>query len=122
MSYVSQNADLVYNMTKAMVETFDMYKGAAPGNSGWAADRQNFAWVIPYHDGAIRYWKEAGLWKPEHQSHNDKLVQRQKVLASAWAQVKKAGHADEKAFVAAWQKVRAEALTKAGFDPVQTTW
>jgi len=122
MTYASQNTDLVYNMTKAMVETFDQYKSAAPGNSGWAAERQNFAWVIPYHDGAIRYWKEAGLWKPEHQAHNDKLLQRQKVMAGAWAQVKKGRHADDKAFVAAWQKVRAEALTKAGFDPVQTTW
>ena len=122
MSYASQNADLVYNMTKAMVETFDMYKDGAPGNSGWAVARQNFAWVIPFHDGAIRYWKEAGQWKPEHQAHNDKLLERQKVLAAAWAEVKKGSHADDKAFVAAWQKARAERLRKAGFDPVQTTW
>ena len=122
MSYASQDADLVYSMTRAMVETFDLYKSAAPGNSGWAAERQNFAWVIPYHDGAIRYWKETGRWKPEHQAHNDKLVQRQKVLAQAWAQVKKARHADDQAFVAAWQKLRADALTQAGLDPVQTSW
>jgi uncharacterized protein len=122
MSYASQDAELVYNMTRAMVETFDMYKDAAPGNSGWAVDRQNFAWVIPYHDGAIRYWREIGKWKPEHQAHNDKLLERQKVLAQAWAQVKQARHADEKTFAAAWQKTRAEMLTKAGFDPVQTSW
>ena len=24
--------------------------------------------------------------------------------------------------VGSWQKIRADALTKAGFDPVQTTW
>ena len=122
MTYASQNADLVYNMTKAMVETFDMYKNGAPGNSGWAVARQNFAWVIPFHDGAIRYWKEAGQWKPEHQAHNDKLIQRQKVLAAAWAEAKKGKYADDKAFGAAWQKTRAEMLRKAGFDPVQTTW
>jgi len=122
MSYASQDAELVYNMTKAMVETFEMYKDAAPGNAGWAVGRQNFAWVIPFHDGAIRFWKEAGKWKPEHQAHNDKLLQRQKVLAEAWAEVKKDSHADDKAFVAAWQKTRAETLRKAGFEPVQTTW
>ena len=44
------------------------------------------------------------------------------VLAAAWAEVKKGSHADDKAFVEAWQKTRAAALTKAGFDPVQTSW
>lgn len=114
MTYAEQNADLVYSMTKAMVETFDMYKGSAPGASGWAVDRQIFSWVVPYHDGAIRYWKEAGQWKPEHQAHNDRLVARQKVLAAAWAGMKKGSNADDKAFEQAWMKARADALAKAG--------
>lgn len=122
MSYASQEAGLVYAMTRAMVETFDLYQGAAPGNSGWSVKRQNFAWVIPYHDGAIRYWKEAGLWKAEHQAHNDKLLERQKVLAAAWAQTMKGTYADEKAHAQAWMKARAAALVKAGFEPVVTSW
>ncbi len=122
MTYSDRDNDLVYSMTRAMVETFDGYKDGAPGNSGWNSQRQNFAWVIPYHDGAIRYWKEAGLWKPEHQAHNDKLIERQKVLAAAWAEVNKASHADEAAFKIAWAGARTAALRKAGFDPVLTDW
>jgi len=122
MTYSDRSADLVYNMTKAMVETFDMYKGAAPGAAGWAVDRQVFAWAIPYHEGAIRYWKEAGLWKPEHQAHNDRLIERQKVLAGAWEQVKKGSYADDKAFGAAWMKARADALKKAGMEAVLESW
>jgi hypothetical protein len=49
-------------------------------------------------------------------------VARQKVLADAWKAVQSASHADDKAFEAAWMKARADALTKAGFDPVVTGW
>lgn len=122
MTYAKQDNDTVYAMTKAMVETYADYKDAAPGNVGWAVDRQNFAWVIPFHDGAIRYWKEKGLWKPEHQAHNDKLVQRQQVLGDAWKAVNAGSHADDKAFAQAWMKARADALTKAGMDAVVTEW
>jgi len=114
MTYASQKADLVYNMTKAMVETFDLYKGSAPGASGWAVDRQIFDWVVPYHEGAIRYWKESGQWKPEHQAHNDGLIKRQQVLAKAWAGMNKAADIDAEAFAAAWEKARSAALAKAG--------
>jgi len=122
MTYASQDADLTYAMTRAMVDTFDLYKGSAPGNSGWDVKRQNFAWVIPYHDGAIRYWKEAGVWTPEHQAHNDKLLARQKVLAEAWAKTRQGNYADDKAYAQAWMAARAEALTKSGMDPVLTSW
>jgi TRAP transporter TAXI family solute receptor len=122
MTYAAQDAGLVYNMTNAMVSAFPDYKSAAPGNDGWDKDRQKFAWVIPYHDGAVRYWKEIGLWKPEHQAHNDKLVQRQKVMIDAWEALKKNAPADKDAFEKAWMKARADALTKAGMDPVMTTW
>jgi len=122
MTYASQDAGLVYAMINAMVDTYDLYKGAAPGNSGWDVKRQNFEWVIPYHDGAIRYWRKAGLWKPAHQAHNDKLVARQKVLAAAWERTKQGKHADDAAFKQAWMTARADALTKAGMDPVLASW
>lgn len=122
MTYDDRDPDLVYNMTKAMAVNFDAYKDAAPGNTGWNPKAQNFQWVVPFHEGAIRYWKEAGAWKPEHQAHNDKLIERQKVLAAAWAATTKGNHADDEAFKQAWMKARAEALTKAGFEPGVTSW
>ncbi len=122
MTYATQDASLVYAMTRAMVDTYDLYKGAAPGNSGWDVKRQNFAWVIPYHDGAIRYWKKAGQWTPAHQAHDDKLVARQKVLAAAWKKTMQGNHADDAAFKQAWMTARTDALTKAGMDPVLSSW
>jgi len=109
-------------MTKAMVETYPDYKDGAPGNNGWEMKRQILNWVVPWHEGAIKYFKEAGVWKAEHQAHNDKLLNRQAVLATAWAQVSKANLTDDAAFVKAWMKSRADALAKAGMDPVVTEW
>jgi TRAP transporter TAXI family solute receptor len=120
IAYDYLDGDLVYNMTKAMVEFFPDYKDGAPGNNGWDIKRQIFDWVVPYHDGAVRYFKEIGAWKPEHQAHNDKLHKRQDALAKAWDGYAKTGPSDEKAFYAGWLKARAAALTQAGFDPVVT--
>ncbi len=122
IAYAGQDAGLVHAMTKAMVELFADYKDGAPGNNGWDLKRQIFDWAVPFHDGAIRYFKEIKVWKPEHQAHNDRLLARQKVLAEAWAAQLKDAPADDAAFAKAWMKRRAEALLKAGMEPVQTEW
>ena len=110
-----QDEDLVYNMTKAMVDLFDAYDGNAPGISGWHTSFQNFKWVTPYHDGAVRYWKEAGVWTDEHQAHNDNLVARQEALIAAWEELKAEAPAN---WEEAWDAKRREALAAGGFAVV----
>jgi TRAP transporter TAXI family solute receptor len=122
MAMKTTDTELVYNMTKAMVELFPDYKDGAPGNSGWDIKRQIFAWAIPMHDGAIKYFHERGLWTAENQKHNDGLVKRQDTLAAAWNAYKANAPADDTAFKQGWMKARAEALTKAGMEPVLTSW
>jgi len=122
MTMAATDTDLVYNMTRAMVELFDDYKAGAPGNLGWDIKRQIFAWAIPMHDGAIRYYKERGLWTAEHQKHNDAMIKRQDTLVAAWKAYLPAAPADEKEFAKGWMKARAEALTKAALDVVVTEW
>lgn len=122
MSMANADADLVYNMTKAMVELFPDYKDGAPGNIGWDIKRQIFAWAIPMHDGAIKYFKELGLWTAEHQKHNDGLVERQKVLADAWKAYSAKAPSDDKEFAQGWMKARAAALTKANMNVVLESW
>ena len=119
MAYASQPADLVYNLTKAMIANYDAYKDAAPGAAGLDVKRQNLAWVLPYHEGAVRALKEAGVWKPEHEAHNQALVKRQDTLAAAWAAFLKNNPPDDKdAFAKGWTAARKTALTAAGMDPV----
>jgi TRAP transporter TAXI family solute receptor len=73
MAYADQPADQVYAMTKAMIVNYDAYKDGAPGAAGLDVKRQNFAWVVPYHEGAVKAIKEAGAWKAEHEAHNQVL-------------------------------------------------
>jgi TRAP transporter TAXI family solute receptor len=122
MTYDNVDAGLVYAMTKAMVELYGDYKDAAPGNNGWDIKRQVFDWVVPVHEGAIKYFKEIGVWKPEFDKANTALVERQKTLAAAWATHAKASHADDAAFMKAWQKTRADALAKAKMDVFLSEW
>lgn len=109
------DADLVYNTTKAMVELFPAYDGKVPGIDGWSLDTQNFSWVVPYHDGAIRYFEEAGVWTEEAQAHNDELIERQRVLKEAWDAL--AAEAPED-WQAAWTERRRQALADAGLQVV----
>jgi acyl-CoA-binding protein len=122
MTYAEQDPKLVTAVMTAMVDTYDTYKDAAPGNNGWGMDRQKLDWVIPYHDGAIAFFKQKGVWTDEHQKNNDMLIKRQQILADAWKEVKGRSHADKEAFAQDWMKTRADALTKAGMDPVMTSW
>jgi TRAP transporter TAXI family solute receptor len=122
MTMQATEADLVYNMTKAMVDLFDEYKDGAPGNVGWDLKRQVFAWAIPVHEGAVRYYKERGVWTAEHDKHNAALIKRQETLAAAWKAYKDGAPADDKEFAQGWMKARADALTKAGLEPVVTQW
>jgi uncharacterized protein len=122
MTYADQDAKLTKAVMTAMVDTFGAYKDAAPGNVGWAMDRQKLSWVIPYHDGAIAFFKEKGVWTDAHQKNNDMLLKRQQILADAWKQVKGRSHANDEEFAKDWMKTRADALTKAGMDPVMTSW
>ena len=109
------DADLAYNMTKAMVELFPAYDGNSPGIGGWSIDLQNVEWIVPYHEGAIRYFEEAGLWSQEAQANNDALIERQRVLADAWAALSEEAPED---WEAAWSERRRQALEEAGFQVV----
>jgi TRAP transporter TAXI family solute receptor len=122
MTYANQDNKLVNAMMVAMVDTFGQYKDSAPGNVGWSLERQKLEWVIPYHDGAVEYFKQKGVWTDAHQKNNDMLIKRQQILADAWKAVMGRQHADDAAFAQDWMKTRAEALTKAGMDPVMSSW
>lgn len=113
------DADEVQTITRELIGRWRDYRDAAPGNAGWEARRQPLAWAIPWHDGAIRVFREQGLWRAEHQAHQAQLLERQRVLKQVWESLRRSGEpgADpDTDHEAVWLKARADALKKAGLD------
>jgi TRAP transporter TAXI family solute receptor len=118
-AYASQSAELVHGIVAGMIATYPAYKDAAPGADGFELSRQDLTWVLPYHEGTVRAFKEAGVWKAEHEAHNQALLKRQQVLAEAWNAYLKTNPADDKAaFSKGWLAARAAALRKASLPTV----
>ena len=120
-------ADDIEAVTRELTGRWRDYREAAPGNAGWEARRQPLAWAIPWHEGAIRVFREQGLWRTEHQAHQDRLIERQRVLRQAWEGLSRPSRANthrdtdsdaDSDDEAAWLKARATALRQAGFDPL----
>ena len=115
----TQNAEEVYSLVKAMAEGYDDYKDGAPGAKGWALKSQNMRWVLPFHEGAIRYFKEVGAWSAADQAHTDNLIKRQEIIKNAWTDfVGSSPPSDKTAFKSAWLAARATALKAAGLNPI----
>ena len=117
ITMADQKDELVYSLTKAIHTQYPNFKDAMPALSGWALERQAFTWAVPYHGSAVKYWKEIGAWSSDAQKHNDMLIKRQDVLASAWATMKSKNIADDGDYKKEWLKVREAALKKAGMNP-----
>ena len=106
---------MVYSMVKIMHQHFDEYKNNAPGATGWLLARQKFDQVfIPFHSGAIRYYKEIGAWDAAADAQNSLNLNRQRVLGDAWTTFFPTAPEDYSEFEAAWLKTRNSALEAAG--------
>ena len=119
MVYASQPASLVYSLAKSMIVNYDLYKDGAPGAAGLELKRQILSWALPYHEGAVKAFKESGVWNAEHEAHNQGLIRRQDTLAAAWNAFLKTNPPDDKeAFGKGWTAARAAALKAAKLDVI----
>ena len=119
MVYASQPASLVYSLAKSMIVNYELYKDGAPGAAGLELKRQVLSWALPYHEGAVKAFKESGVWTAEHEAHNQGLIKRQDILAAAWSGFLKTNPPDDKvAFGKGWMAARAAALKAANLDVI----
>ncbi len=105
----------VYNLIKVMHEHYDEYRDNAPGAMGWRMDLQQLENAfIPYHDAAVRYFREIGVWTDAAEATQQANLNRQRVLAAAWAEYEPTGPEDFQAFESGWLAYREEVLDAAG--------
>jgi len=106
------DADTVYAMTKALDETYGLYKDATATASRYALDKSGTPPIdAPFHEGAIRYLREKGLWGDDEQRWNDTRLERLIALQSAWQKAMAEGERmNDAEFAVLWEKRRAQAL------------
>lgn len=104
--------DEVYAFIKALDETYDLYKAGTATMVRWSLDLSGKpAMDVPFHDGAIRYLKEKGIWTDEDTAWNERAIARMDALVAAWGEFKPA-NADlpEADYAEAWMARRAEVI------------
>lgn len=108
-----KSADEVYAFIKALDESYDLYKDGTATMTRWALDQSGKpAMDVPFHEGAIRYLREKGIWTDEDQAWNDKRQARMDALSEAWAVFKpENGGLSEDAYAEAWMTRRGEVLS-----------
>ena len=106
------SADEVYALTKALDEAYGLYKDATDRISSWSLDKAGTPPIeVPFHEGAIRYLEEKGIWSDEMQAWNDARLKRLEALQAAWSQALAEGEGkSDEAFAQLWETHRTQAL------------
>jgi TRAP transporter TAXI family solute receptor len=84
-AYEHVDPDIIYEVVKAMHEGFDIYKGMHRAMPAWNIKQAvKDPSPVPYHAGAIRFFKEAGVWSAEMDEWQAKQMKDFRARAAAF--------------------------------------
>lgn len=106
--------DEVYNLVKALDQSFDLYKDANKVIHRWNISEAGTAPAgAPFHAGAVKYLTEAGVWSDKDAAWNDARIARLNAVKEAWANALTKAEAENVSsddWPAFWETYRAEML------------
>ena len=73
-------SDIVYGVVKAIYDHSDEFADSHPSANYWSLKHRPISLAVPYHEGAIRYFREKGLWNVEAQAYQEKMLKRQQEI------------------------------------------
>lgn len=84
LAYPNADANITYSLAKWVFENYDVYKDLDPYLIGFSLERQDLKYIIPWHEGVIKYFKEKGVWTDEIEEHNQLMIEREEQLKELW--------------------------------------
>lgn len=66
--------EVVYKVAKTMYENTKLMSSYQKRLAEWTVENSLKSFALPYHDGAIRYFKERKLWTKAHEAKQKKLL------------------------------------------------
>lgn len=68
--------DAAYQVTKAIIENQEALVAAHPTGRSWSLENtmRDTDFAVPFHPGAVRYFKERGAWSDAHEATQNKLL------------------------------------------------
>lgn len=84
-TYADRSEDEVYEITKAMHASFDLYKDVNATMKNWIISMAGHPpGDVAWHPGSVKYLKEKGVWNAKDEAWNQARLERHAKVIEAW--------------------------------------
>ena len=114
VTYPEKDKEYVYLLTKAIYEAYDTFKDTHPSMAGWEVKIAiRPPGLTPYHEGAVKFFKEVGAWSQELEDYNAKALAQEEKRMKLWSQTREEAlekKISEKQFAELWMEREAKMM------------